>query len=359
MLPRPAHVVPKTREEEERHRREYEEMLRAFEQRQQREAQRERERSQAHLERERRLHALKRVWLDDVLQNEARWRSNGKRLAELVAKGIPPSVRGRAWCLGFRNELNITRDLYDILLGKAKDSALRLQRSPRNDRGLSKESTLSIIPLDLPRTFPCLSFFQEGGPLHASMREVLEAFTVYRPDIGYVQGMSFLAAMLLLNMEPFPAFVCLANILHARHMMLLYRLQLVEMKRSFAVFEALLAEHAPRVARHLQLIEISPDFYLVDWFLTIYCKSLSIELSSLVWDQFAFDGEVVLFKVAVALLLYYQDILEKEPFDVCLELLTHIPASLDSDAFLHIFHSLRVSRAHFDSITTLALGNFL
>ena len=28
----------------------------------------------------------------------------------------------------------------------------------------------------------------------------------YRPDIGYVQGMSFVAAVFLLNLEPFEAF---------------------------------------------------------------------------------------------------------------------------------------------------------
>jgi len=58
---------------------------------------------------------------------------------------------------------------------------------------------VSLIPLDLPRTFPALAFFQPGGPWHDHLRQVLEAYACYRPDIGYVQGMSYIAAVLLIN----------------------------------------------------------------------------------------------------------------------------------------------------------------
>jgi len=43
---------------------------------------------------------------------------------------------------------------------------------------------------------------------------VLEAYVCFRPDIGYVQGMSYLAAVMLLYMDTFPAFCCLANLLN-------------------------------------------------------------------------------------------------------------------------------------------------
>jgi len=45
---------------------------------------------------------------------------------------------------------------------------------------------------------------------------VLGAYVCYRPDVGYVQGMSFLAAILILNMDPPDAFICFANLLN-RH----------------------------------------------------------------------------------------------------------------------------------------------
>lgn len=40
------------------------------------------------------------------------------------------------------------------------------------------------------------------------------AYVCYRPDIGYVQSMSFIAAIILLQMEPFSAFVAFSNLLN-------------------------------------------------------------------------------------------------------------------------------------------------
>jgi hypothetical protein len=42
---------------------------------------------------------------------------------------------------------------------------------------------------------------------------MLEAFTMHRPDIGYVQGMSYLAAILLLYMDEHQAFVTFCNMI--------------------------------------------------------------------------------------------------------------------------------------------------
>jgi alpha-tubulin suppressor-like RCC1 family protein len=67
-----------------------------------------------------------------------------------------------------------------------------------------REGSLSLIPMDLLRTFPALRLFgppgsPSAGPLHAPVRDVLEAFACFRPDVGYVQGMSYVAAMLALH----------------------------------------------------------------------------------------------------------------------------------------------------------------
>ena len=57
-----------------------------------------------------------------------------------------------------------------------------------------------------------LLFFQ-GGPYYDVLHCLLGAYVCYQPDIGYVQGMSFIAAVLLLNMEELDAFICFANML--------------------------------------------------------------------------------------------------------------------------------------------------
>ena len=55
-----------------------------------------------------------------------------------------------------------------------------------NIKIINKENSISFIDLDIERTFPYLGIFKEISPLSEDLREVLRAFVVSRPDIGYV-----------------------------------------------------------------------------------------------------------------------------------------------------------------------------
>jgi len=60
-------------------------------------------------------------------------------------------------------------------------------KSTDTNRYLAREKSIQIIDTDIPRTFPRLAgLFQQGGPHHMKLQRILEAFTMYRPDIGYV-----------------------------------------------------------------------------------------------------------------------------------------------------------------------------
>ena len=56
------------------------------------------------------------------------------------------------------------------------------------------------IQKDLDRTLPSLSFFREkAGPGQAQLERLLTAVALYYKKLGYVQGMNFLAATLILS----------------------------------------------------------------------------------------------------------------------------------------------------------------
>lgn len=58
-----------------------------------------------------------------------------------------------------------------------------------------------------------LGFFKVGGVYYDQLQRILEAFTVFRPDVGYVQGMSYVAAVLLLYMDEHSAFITFCNMI--------------------------------------------------------------------------------------------------------------------------------------------------
>lgn len=105
----------------------------------------------------------------------------------------------------------------------------------------------------------------QGGPYNQMLHDVLGAYACYRPDVGYVQGMSFLAGVLLLNMEASDAFTCLANLLNRSSYLAFFRVDHGLMRPYFSTFTSLLQEHLPRIHEHFARLEFSPEYYLIEW----------------------------------------------------------------------------------------------
>lgn len=270
--------------------------------------------------RERRLQDHTEIWRRDLLPNFLPGSPPSRKMERLWRQGLPPRVRETLWPIAIGNVLRITPELYDIhkeqalearrQLAEASEAAaprnamVTLSDQPQRSRaqGRRHERGTALIPFDLPRTFPTLVFFQEGGPMHDDCMRILEAYTFFRPDIGYVQGMTYLAAVLLLYLGPFAAFVGLCNLLNAPTLLGLYRLDQSAVQCRANVFNQLLVVQLPEVARTIDDAGLTPEMFLIEWFMTIYSKVLPIDVASVVWDLFLLDGEVVLYCTACALL---------------------------------------------------------
>lgn len=59
-----------------------------------------------------------------------------------------------------------------------------------------------MILRDINRTFPAHDYFKEaGGVGQDSLYKISKAYAVYDEEVGYCQGLSFLAAALLLHVS--------------------------------------------------------------------------------------------------------------------------------------------------------------
>lgn len=87
------------------------------------------------------------------------------------------------------------------------------------------ERSINLVSVDMPRTFGHHPLFKPGAEGTARTTEVLEAYTCYRPDLGYVQGMSYLAATLCFHMDSFSAFKALVALLSSSLLFDMFRLE--------------------------------------------------------------------------------------------------------------------------------------
>jgi hypothetical protein len=308
--------------------------------------------------RERRIIKLTREWTENVLgKHWSKQMRNSSSVQKLLWYGIPPQVRPSAWSAIIGNDLKITEELFEIF--KERGRLVRVGPRANGDvaelRGvdqeqINKEHSLRLIETDIPRTFPLLKIFHENGPLHEPLVDVLQAYVAYRPDIGYVQGMSYLASMLLLNTDTFNAFVALANLLHQDIYYSFFRMDVKTMRHYVQAFQVLFQDQLSSLFKHFKTIDITPDMFIYEWLLTVFSRSLPLDIAHRIWDNFLYYGPSFLFRTALGILRMYQPYLLKMGFENCLMLLNRPPAEMNEEDLFECIGRIKCSPEKFETI---------
>ncbi|KAA8492620.1 TBC1 domain family member 12 [Porphyridium purpureum] len=322
---------------------------------------------------------LSSLWKQEILPNWDKKRSS-KKTRELVWLGLPPNVRGMVWLRCKGNHMNITRDLYAVLLEESKSArTLYFERKQQMDeadgdvggrgglaenfalfRTFSSQSLagvttklrdltcLKAIQADLPRTFPELTFYRASDSVHRiDLRDVLECFVCFRPQIGYAQGMNYVVGMLLLYVaDAFDAFVLFVGMLEADSMLLCFFTMNERVPIYLSLFDALLAEELPELSAHFGRECIRTDMFLISFVMTMFSRSLPLDSASLFFDQYFFDGEVVIFRAALAVLKVKQSVLIQMCFEGMADTLTS-PLDISPQIFSQGMQSIRLSSSRF------------
>lgn len=299
-------------------------------------------------------------WVSSILPC---WQKKRKtaRVRTLVFRGVPASVRGRVWQCAIGNPLNVSEELFEVLKERAYTGRMEYIRGRETvamadgDVGgnggkaeammESERSAHKAIMLDLPRTFPDLSFFHaEGSHYEYALRDVLEAFLYLKPDVGYSQGMSFLAAVLLLYMEPFEAFSCFANmLLHKSCFLHFFKIKMPEVRIYMMVHERLMSEEMPNLYSHFKQYGIESDLYMINWVMSLYCRALPLDLVTRIWDVYVLDGDVAVFRAALGILRLFMPRLLKMKFEEMAYFLSHVPGEeVNADELLQSIRAVRV-----------------
>ncbi|RLN77721.1 hypothetical protein BBJ28_00016943 [Nothophytophthora sp. Chile5] len=139
------------------------------------------------------------------------------------------------------------------------------------------ERSIRLVNIDMPRTFGHHPLFQPGAEGTERTTEVLEAYICYRPDLGYVQGMSYLAATLCFHLDSFSAFKALVALMSTSMLFDMFRLEPTRTFHYIAVYNQILEYELPVLSAHFQEVGIDAQMYAVDWYvclLTLFQDSL-------------------------------------------------------------------------------------
>lgn len=153
---------------------------------------------------------------------------------------------------------------------------------------------------------------------------IRKAWTVSNPKVGYVQGMSFLAALLVLNIpEPALAYRSFVHLLAIPPVLDFFVMKFETVHAHCEFFSFVLARFMPQLAAHFTAVRLVMETLLVDWFMTVFSNCLPLEVVSRVWDNLFLHGESYIYRVGISLLKCLESDLLRMDFDGLMLTLTH------------------------------------
>uniref|UniRef100_A0AAR2KFC2 TBC1 domain family member 4 n=1 Tax=Pygocentrus nattereri TaxID=42514 RepID=A0AAR2KFC2_PYGNA len=217
-----------------------------------------------------------------------------EKIHTAVGQGVPRQHRGEIW--KFLSEQYLLRQ--PVLTNKP----------PHNDtpyKELLKQLTSQqhAILIDLGRTFPTHPYFSaQLGAGQLSLYNLLKAYSLLDPEVGYCQGLSFVAGVLLLHMSEEDAFSMLKFLMYDMGLRKQYRPDMIILQIQMYQLSRLLHDYHRELYTHLEQYEIGPSLYAAPWFLTAFASHFPLGFVARVFDMLFLQGSEVIFKVALSLL---------------------------------------------------------
>ena len=278
------------------------------------------------------------------------WQSYAERkpgkLRSRIRMGVPEAVRGFVWKLmaAGRAPVDFRREgLYAVLATK--------EDGPHTENFVQ-------IDKDVPRTMTEHVYFRSTGKAGQEvLTRVLRAYAAFHPELGYTQGMSSYAAVLLLYMTEEDAFWTFATLMQHCGLAGLFTDGFAHLHTCYDAWQALLAKHLPRLHHHVakellgflgmsekeykQLVKehdpqriMLPSMYTTYWFQSMVVGGDNPAPSAVaprLMDSILLDGNLsVIFQFGLALLKKHERELLKLRGDEMAEALRTLPARAGS-----------------------------
>lgn len=241
-------------------------------------------------------------WKELIKNWDTLLKTNRKSILDSLKLGVPTKYRKYVWSLLTDSENTKAKSGFDYrsLVDKKSESE-------------------KIIDCDVPRTFPNDKLFTKK--MHKQLRNILIAYSNADPEIGYYQGMNFLAGLFLYYQDEETAFWSFYSLMQRSHRNFFIN-KFQHFHEISPLIEHLVGEKFPSISNLLKQHKMTPILYSPIWFITCFVGSdLDFEMISFIFDEFLAFGEVILVSFGMTLISLNKEVAETRPFEEFLTLL--------------------------------------
>ena len=178
-----------------------------------------------------------------------------------------------------------------------------------------KSSYDLIIKKDLPRTFPENILFKEGTNFYNKLYRILSSYSNYNKKIGYAQGLNLITAQIILIFEKEEEIFlfldsivnrfCLESLIGINNYLLIKKLDKIC---------TLIKNFCKKVSFYLENNNLSYEFFIANWVLTLFSNSMNIENLNLIWDFMIIFGWKFFYFFVISVINFYEnDIISYNP----------------------------------------------
>ncbi|XP_044313313.1 TBC1 domain family member 4 isoform X3 [Drosophila rhopaloa] len=253
-----------------------------------------------------------------------------KVLCHAIRTGVPRSKRGDVWTfLGEQHSMNT-----------APVDTKRFPNFNTPYHTLLKHLTehQHAIFIDLGRTFPNHQFYKDPlGLGQLSLFNLLKAYSILDPELGYCQGLGFICGVLLLHCDEANAFQLLKHLMFRRNMRTKYLPDMKKFQLQLYQLSRLVKDHLPDLYVWLDQNDVSPTLYAAPWILTVFSSQFPLGFVARVFDLLFLESSDVIFKFAIALLsVHKQQLLAKDNFEEIMDYLKTVVPKMEPNCMEQI-----------------------
>jgi hypothetical protein len=174
------------------------------------------------------------------------------------------------------------------------------------------------------------------GQGQGSLRRVLRAYSMYDTDVGYCQGMNFIAAMFLTFLSEEEAFWLLVTVMNEEPYKLrkMFGEDMAGTHEVLYIAEKLLAQFLPKLAMQMEEEMIHVSMFVTPWLLTVYTSTFPFDLVVRVWDSFLIEGWKLVYRVMLSLLEHASKDLAELKFEQILHYLQDFPSTVNGQTIM-------------------------